>query len=60
MDEFDSVTTIWTKHNTQWRQMDKGKITTMQMLKPKRKQLTMLLNQTSAANVTLPTHIQAI
>ena len=59
MDEFDSVLSNHLD-NTQWRLMDKGKIMTMQMLKPKRKQLTMLLNQTSAANVTLPPHIQAI
>ena len=58
MDEFDSVLSNHLD-NRQWRQMDKGKIMMMQMLKPKRKQLTMLLNQTSAANVTLPPHIQA-
>ena len=59
MDEFDSVLSN-NFDNTQWRQMDKRKIMMMQMLKPKRKQLTMLLNQTNATNVTLPPHIQAI
>ena len=59
MDEFDSVLSNHLD-NTQWRQMDKGKIMTMQMLKPKRKRLTMSLNRTNATNVTLPFRIQAI
>ena len=58
MDEFDSVLSNHLD-NTQWRQMDKGKIMMMQMLKPKIKRLTMSLNHTNATNVTLPLRIQA-